>query len=57
MGTFLLIYIAGFIVASAIILILETKHPSGVDGEVLFFIACGSWVSVLAFIVGFFDNE
>ena len=57
MGTFLLIYIAGFIVASAIILILETKHPSGVDGEVLFFIACGSWISVLAFIVGFFDNE
>lgn len=56
MGTFLLIYIAGFIVASAIILILETKHPSGVDGEVLFFIACGSWISVLAFIVGFFDD-
>lgn len=56
MGTFLLFYMAGFVVASAIVLILEAKHPSGVDGEFLFFIACGSWVSVLAFIVGFFDD-
>lgn len=53
MTTFILAYLAGWLVMVGILTFLEMSMPSGLDGGTLFMVSLSSWVGVIMFICVF----